>query len=126
MVVLDAGPPGHGASTRNAGYVGRTLKHGFGELMESHGLAFARAIYGELMEAFVAVKETVEGEKIACHYRQQGRFLMATSPATAPEQKPSTLALPLVGWSRPESILSGRSQTSSCSGGGMRAKISRP
>lgn len=81
VVVLDSGPPGHGASTRNAGYVGRTLKHGFGELMDSRGLAFARAIYGELMDAFVAVKETVEREKIACHYRQQGRFLMATSPA---------------------------------------------
>jgi len=81
VVVVDAGPPGHGASTRNAGYVGRTLKHGFGELIDSHGLDFARAIYRELMEAFIAVKETVEEEKIACHYRQQGRFLMATSPA---------------------------------------------
>ncbi|MBM3520168.1 MAG: FAD-binding oxidoreductase [Alphaproteobacteria bacterium] len=81
VVVLDAGPPGHGASTRNAGYVGRTLKHGFGELIDAHGLDFARAIYGELMEAFRAVKATVSEEKIECHYRQQGRFLMATSPA---------------------------------------------
>ena len=42
--------------------------------------AFAKAIYGELMEAFIAVKETVENERIACHYRQQGRLLLATSP----------------------------------------------
>ncbi len=33
------------------------------DLMESHGLAFATQIYGELMEAFLAVKETVESEK---------------------------------------------------------------
>src|SRR4030088_888743 len=30
VVVLDAEDLGHGASTRNAGYVGRSLKHSFG------------------------------------------------------------------------------------------------
>ena len=81
VTVFEAQEPGYGASTRNAGYVGRTLKHGFGELVERHGLAFATKIYGELMEAFLAVKETVESENIACHYRQQGRLLLATSSA---------------------------------------------
>jgi glycine/D-amino acid oxidase-like deaminating enzyme len=81
VVVLESSEIGHGASTRNAGYVGRTLKHGFGEIADRKGLVFATAIYGELMEAFLAVKETVEAENIGCHYRQQGRFLMATSPA---------------------------------------------
>ncbi|MCA3575240.1 MAG: FAD-binding oxidoreductase [Aestuariivirga sp.] len=81
VTVFEAKEPGHGASTRNAGYVGRTLKHSFGEIMESHGLAQAKAVYGELMEAFQAVRETVEQENIACHYRQQGRLLLATSPA---------------------------------------------
>jgi glycine/D-amino acid oxidase-like deaminating enzyme len=81
VTVFEAKEPGHGASTRNAGYVGRTLKHSFGEIMESQGLDKARAVYGELMEAFLAVKETVEQEKIACHYEQQGRLLLATSPA---------------------------------------------
>jgi glycine/D-amino acid oxidase-like deaminating enzyme len=81
VTVFEAQEPGHGASTRNAGYVGRTLKHGFGEIMEAQGLAQAKRVYGELMEAFVAVKETVEQEKIACHYRQQGRLLLATSTA---------------------------------------------
>ena len=81
VTVFEAHEPGHGASTRNAGYVGRTLKHGFGDLLASHGLAFATRIYGELMEAFLAVKETVECEKIECHYRQQGRLLLATSSA---------------------------------------------
>lgn len=81
VTVFEAKEPGHGASTRNAGYVGRTLKHGFGEIMEAEGLDKAKAVYGELMEAFLAVKDTVEKEKIQCHYRQQGRLLLATSPA---------------------------------------------
>lgn len=81
VTVFEAREPGHGASTRNAGYVGRTLKHGFGEIMEAEGLDQARRVYGELMEAFAAVKDTVEHERIACHYRQQGRLLLATSSA---------------------------------------------
>ena len=81
VTVFEAHEPGYGASTRNAGYVGRTLKHGFGELVKTKGLPFATQIYGELMEAFLAVKETVESENIDCHYSQQGRLLLATSSA---------------------------------------------
>ena len=81
VTVFEAREPGHGASTRNAGYVGRTLKHGFGEIMEAEGLEKAKATYGELMQAFRAVKDMVERENIQCHYRQQGRLLLATSPA---------------------------------------------
>lgn len=79
VTVFEAKEPGHGASTRNAGYVGRTLKHSFGEILETAGLDQAKAVYGELMEAFLAVKDRVERERIACHYRQQGRLLLATS-----------------------------------------------
>ena len=70
VTVFEAKEPGHGASTRNAGYVGRTLKHSFGEIMETEGLDKAKATYGELMEAFIAVRDVVEREKIACHYKQ--------------------------------------------------------
>ncbi len=81
VTVFEAEEPGHGASTRNAGYVGRTLKHGFGDIMAAAGLDQAKRVYGELMQAFMAVKETVEREKFACHYCQQGRLLLATSTA---------------------------------------------
>lgn len=81
VTVLEARQAGYGASTRNAGYVGRTLKQGFGELIETHGRDFATRVYRELMEAFLAVGETVKDEKIGCHYKPQGRFLLATSPA---------------------------------------------
>src|SRR5262245_65534621 len=45
VLVLDRGEPGVGASTRNAGYVGRTLKHSFSDIMESEGLERAITVY---------------------------------------------------------------------------------
>lgn len=81
VVVLEANEPGYGASTRNAGYVGRTLKHTFGEIIHSHGLSQAVRVYRELMQAFLSVGETVRKWNIDCYYQQQGRFLMATSPS---------------------------------------------
>jgi glycine/D-amino acid oxidase-like deaminating enzyme len=80
VVVLDTEEPGYGASSRNAGYVGRTLKHTFGEIVESNGLDYAKRVYRELMEAFRAVERTIRSIGIECRYRPQGRFLMATSP----------------------------------------------
>jgi len=80
VTVFDAREPGYGASTRNAGYVGRTLKHTFGEILESAGLNHAVRVYRELMQAFLSVGEAVEKWKLDCRYRTQGRFLMATSP----------------------------------------------
>lgn len=81
VTVIDAGVPGQGASSRNAGYVGRTLKQTFGELIDSHGQDFAIRAYRELHDAFRAVGETVASENIDCHFRHQGRLLLATSPA---------------------------------------------
>src|SRR5688572_21283092 len=78
VLVLDAREPGYGASTRNAGYVGRTLKHTFGEIVKSLGLHQAVRVYRALMQAFVSVGEAVTAWNIACCSRQQGRFLMAT------------------------------------------------
>jgi glycine/D-amino acid oxidase-like deaminating enzyme len=80
VVVLDREEPGYGASSRNAGYVGRTLKHTFGEIVEANGLYYAKRVYRELMEAFRAVERTIRSIGIECRYRPQGRFLMATSP----------------------------------------------
>src|SRR5207248_2231976 len=37
VVVLEAHEPGYGASSRNAGYVGRTLKHTFSEIAATQG-----------------------------------------------------------------------------------------
>ena len=47
VAVLDAGEPGEGASSRNAGMLGRHSKHAFIDLMATHGLDIARAFFGE-------------------------------------------------------------------------------
>lgn len=80
VVVFEAGEPGIGASSRNAGYVGRTFKHTFGELIEKHGLDYAKALYGELRHAFETVHNVIRDEKIACGFAMQGRYIMAASP----------------------------------------------
>jgi glycine/D-amino acid oxidase-like deaminating enzyme len=80
VLVLDRGEPGVGASTRNAGYVGRTLKHSFGDIMESEGLERAIVVYREMRQAFDCVFETVEAEGIDCRLRRQGRLVMAVTP----------------------------------------------
>jgi glycine/D-amino acid oxidase-like deaminating enzyme len=81
VIVLDRGAPGIGASSRNAGYVGRSFKHSFGKLLRKHGPDFAITVYRELQAAFDAVAETVHTEQIACHFAVCGRYIMAVSAA---------------------------------------------
>lgn len=79
VVVLDAEDLGHGASTRNAGYVGQTLKHSFRDLQNSRGDAYATAVYREMKAAFDAVAERVAIEQIDCGFRQGGRLILCKS-----------------------------------------------
>jgi glycine/D-amino acid oxidase-like deaminating enzyme len=75
VVVLDAEDPGWGASSRNAGFVGRALKEDFVDLIDSHGLAFARAAYGEVWAAYDYVFQIVREEAIECALQRCGRFI---------------------------------------------------
>ena len=79
VVVLDAEDLGHGASTRNAGYVGQTLKHSFRDLQKSRGDAYAVAVYSEMKGAFDSVAERVEKEQIDCGFKICGRLIMTKS-----------------------------------------------
>jgi glycine/D-amino acid oxidase-like deaminating enzyme len=79
VVVLEAGELGIGASSRNAGYVGRTFKYTYGELLAMHGEAYATALYRELRAAFDEVRDLITQEKIECGFAMQGRFIMAAS-----------------------------------------------
>jgi len=80
VVVLDQGDLGVSASTRNAGYVGRLLKHGFGEVVAAHGLDKAKALYGGLMDAFQNVIRIIREEEIDCGFVQCGRYTAAPTP----------------------------------------------
>ena len=79
VVVLEAEEPGFGASSRNAGFVGRTLKASFGALLAQRGLSYAKAMYTEVDTAFHHVVELIQSEQIQCQYTQCGRFMGARS-----------------------------------------------
>ncbi len=81
VAVLDASDLGFGASTRNAGFVGRTLKHGLGELIEKHGVTRGVAIYREMRAAFDHVLGIVREEQIDCKLVQCGRLQGALFPS---------------------------------------------
>ena len=81
VTVFDAADAGFGASRRNAGYLGRTLKRSVAWLREHHGEGYAIGVYRELDEALQLVQEIVAAESIDCHLKICGRFIGATSPA---------------------------------------------
>lgn len=77
VVVLERGVAGGGASTRNTGVLGRSLKHGFGVLIETLGLARAIAIYREARRAFEYAVGLARDEAGPCGLEQSGRFMGA-------------------------------------------------
>lgn len=81
VAVLERGSLGVGASSRNAGYVGRTFKHSFGKLLKKRGPQFATTVYRELQAAFNSVADNVRAEGIDCYFKLCGRYIMAASPA---------------------------------------------
>ena len=79
VLVLDAGTPGEGASSRNAGQIGRNFKHPYSELKATSGPEVAKAFFAELQEAFDAVKAAGEAHPDAFGWRQTGRVIGAMS-----------------------------------------------
>lgn len=79
VVVLDKDAAGSGAARRNAGYLGRVLKHSLPALTKKHGEAQGIALYRELGDAFTGVIDLIERERIDCHLSRHGRFIAATS-----------------------------------------------
>ena len=80
VVVLEKEEPGFGASSRNAGYLGRTFKVSFGALAEKAGMDHALAVYRELQAAFAHVVALIEAERIDCALRRCGRLIVANTP----------------------------------------------
>jgi glycine/D-amino acid oxidase-like deaminating enzyme len=79
VVVFDKDAAGSGAARRNAGYLGRVLKHSLTTLMKKHGAEQGLALYRELGEAFTGVIDLIARERIDCHLSRHGRFIAATS-----------------------------------------------
>jgi glycine/D-amino acid oxidase-like deaminating enzyme len=81
VVVLDAEALGHGGSSRNAGYIGRTLWFKYGALKEKLGAEAAKTLTEAGGRAHDFVADLIEREQIACHFIDNGRFIPASSPA---------------------------------------------
>ena len=82
VVVLEAKAPGYGASSRNAGFVGRTLKHSFGALIQVLWSWLRSAgVPGTRCTAFDLVFELVARENIHCYLTRCGRFMGALNGA---------------------------------------------
>ena len=77
VVVFDSDNLGHGASKRNFGFVGMSLKHSFRTLQKRYGTPYAIEVYKEMRGAFDAVAERVQSEQISCHFNVCGRLILA-------------------------------------------------
>ena len=79
VAVFDRELPGFGASRRNAGFLGRTLKKSYIDLKAAKGAAYAAAIYRDLMMAYESTLAFIAEEGIDCHAVRCGRLIAATS-----------------------------------------------
>lgn len=78
--VLDAGPPGAGASTRNGGMIGWGHRARLETLAKRHGEAGAKAILGEAVRSLAHTRALIERLPVDARHRRTGRFLAAASP----------------------------------------------
>jgi glycine/D-amino acid oxidase-like deaminating enzyme len=81
VAVLDAGEPGRGASSRNAGQIGRNFKHSFSDLQATRGLDVAKQYFRELRAAYDAVAEIGGMAGDAIGWRKCGRIVAGMTPA---------------------------------------------
>jgi glycine/D-amino acid oxidase-like deaminating enzyme len=83
VVVLEAGRIGNGASSRNAGQIGRNFKNAYSKMKEMWGPDAARGVFDELQEAYDAVEALglVYGDRIG--WRESGRIIGAMSASLA-------------------------------------------
>ena len=77
--VFDAQQSGHGASTRNAGFVGSQLWSKLSPLVDRFGIDRACALAREAIQAHRHLIDFIEREQIACHFTYCGRFIGAHS-----------------------------------------------
>ena len=80
VMVLDAGVPGHGASSRSGGMIGSGHVVPFERLSRLYGDQQATAILREGLHSFAFTKDLIESEGIECHFRQVGRLRAAWRP----------------------------------------------
>ncbi|SHL61779.1 Glycine/D-amino acid oxidase [Roseovarius litoreus] len=87
VVVVDAGVPGQGASSRNGGMFGAHPRLGWSELERKFGAATADALFAEAKPALEWTRGLIEAEGIDCDFQQTGRIQLAWTPGHFENQK---------------------------------------
>ncbi|WP_371226713.1 NAD(P)/FAD-dependent oxidoreductase [Roseovarius sp. 2305UL8-3] len=87
VVVVDAGDPGKGASTRNGGMFGAHPRLGWSVLAKRFGHSVADAIFAEAGPALDWVKGLIADEGIECDLQQTGRIQLAWTARHFENQK---------------------------------------
>ncbi|MEI4263677.1 NAD(P)/FAD-dependent oxidoreductase [Roseovarius sp. D0-M9] len=77
IVVVDAGDPGKGASTRNGGMFGAHPRLGWSTLARQFGAEVADALFDEASSALDWAKDLIAREDIICDLQQTGRIQLA-------------------------------------------------
>jgi glycine/D-amino acid oxidase-like deaminating enzyme len=80
VLVLDAGPPGFGASSRNGGMIGSGHRVPFDWLCRTAGEAKALDVVREGMLSLEWTTGLIAREQIACAFQRTGRFRAAWRP----------------------------------------------
>jgi glycine/D-amino acid oxidase-like deaminating enzyme len=81
VAVLEAGPLGQGASSRNGGMVGGAIKLDWAGLADRFGATAAAALMDGARDAFEYLEDLIAREDFEVDYRRTGRFLLACNPA---------------------------------------------
>lgn len=79
-LVLEAGDPGQGCSTRNGGQISTSIKPTLDRLSAKYGAERGRAIRREGETALRWIESRLAENGIACDFRRVGRFHAAHSP----------------------------------------------
>ena len=81
VVVLETGPLGQGASSRNGGMVGGAIKLDWAGLADRFGATGAAALMDGACASFEYLEDLIAREGFEVDYRRSGRFLLACNPA---------------------------------------------
>src|SRR5262245_16527034 len=73
VVVLEAGPPGYGASSRSGGMIGHGHRLSYTKLIERYGAAKAKSLVSEGMASLKFLKDLVADESIDAGLQLCGR-----------------------------------------------------
>lgn len=79
-LVLEAGAPGFGCSTRNGGQISTSIKPSLEKLTRRFGAEKARAIRQEGENALAWIEERIKDENIDCDFQRSGRYHAAHTP----------------------------------------------